>query len=107
MSQHVDVVLTNWVEASYERVAIFWSVPGDTAKCDVLREDHAYLGSLQLELDDGRTLTPEDGDAFLAALPEALNSTYVSVLPLHFENDCLFCVGNVAPFQGDHQIALT
>ena len=105
MGKHVDVVVTNWVDGAHTRVACF-SLDGGVAHCELLDQRYEHLSTLELDFGDGLTVRAENGQAFLDALSDALDSTYVSVLPLHSDEECRFADSNDVAVGGEREIAL-
>ena len=87
--EHVDVVVTDWAAGIETRVATYTLI-GSAVKCQVRDGDYEHLEGLEIPLPNGTVVTSANGVAYLHALGPALSSSYVSVVPLHDEDACLF-----------------
>jgi hypothetical protein len=91
VAKHVDVVVSRWQVGVDERVAAFFPKE-NRVRAEIFNSAFDYLQQLA---DEVQAQSP--GRGLSRALAEALNSTYVTVIPLHTDAHCLFSHGNEVP----------
>jgi hypothetical protein len=89
--RHVDIISNDPLAGTEHVIARVWMNGGPELELTVLSDANADVAYMWSYLKSRVHIDPKESpDAFLAALPQAIDATYVFASPVHDEVDCPF-----------------